>query len=78
MGAKEHANACERGLGRIKQQRAKLSRAQTFAIGQHEQSVDDSPTAPGRQYTLPMTGIDIATDNSLDNRRQQSRRKVSF
>jgi M-phase inducer tyrosine phosphatase len=32
MASKEHANACERGLGKIKQQRVKLGRAQTFAF----------------------------------------------
>ncbi len=31
MEAKEHAQACERGLGKVKQ-RSKLMRAQTFAL----------------------------------------------
>lgn len=62
MAAQEHANACERGLGRIKQQRAKLSRAQTFAFGQHGQLMDESPTASGRQRSGLMSGMDIAAD----------------
>ena len=74
MGAQEHANACERGLGRIKQQRAKLSRAQTFAFGQHGQQKDDSPTASGRQCSGLMTGMDIAADVNSVSRRMQSRR----
>ncbi|CAF9929489.1 cell division cycle- protein [Imshaugia aleurites] len=78
MGAQEHANACERGLGRIKQQRAKLSRAQTFAFGQHEQQVDDSPTASSRQSDSLITRIDIAVDAETFSRRMQSRRMVSF
>ena len=78
MAAKEHVNACERGLGRIKQQRAKLSRAQTFAFGQHGQQIDDSPTASGRQCSPLMTGMDIAVDDQTVSRRMASRRMVSF
>ena len=78
MDAKEHTNACERGLGRIKQQRGKLSRAQTFAFGQHEQHMDDSPTASGRQCSTLMSGMDIAADDESISRRVQSRRMVSF
>lgn len=78
MGAQEHANACERGLGRIKQQRAKLSRAQTFAFGQHGQQVDDSPTASGGQSSSLMTGMEMAVDAEAILRRMQSRRMVSF
>ncbi|KAK2743297.1 cell division cycle- protein [Onygenales sp. PD_40] len=43
MAAKEHAFACERGLGKVKQ-RSKLARAQTFAFGQHSPQMEDSPT----------------------------------
>lgn len=78
MAAKEHANARERGLGRIKQQRAKLSRAQTFAFGQHAQQTDNSPTASSRHSTSLMTGVDMAVDVSTISRRMQSRRMVSL
>lgn len=47
MDAKEHAYTCEREMGRLRQNRTKLSRAHTYAIGQHGQ-IDDSPTAPSR------------------------------
>lgn len=77
MADKEHANACERGLGRIKQQRRKLSRAQTFAFGQHGQQIHDSPTASGRQSSSLMAGMDIATDQGSISGRMQSRRMVS-
>ncbi|KAL4895402.1 hypothetical protein BDV59DRAFT_154442 [Aspergillus ambiguus] len=43
MNAKEHEYACERGLGKVKQ-RSKLSRAQTFAFGEHSPQMEDSPT----------------------------------
>ncbi|KAF2268479.1 Rhodanese-like protein [Lojkania enalia] len=46
MDAKEHENACERGMNKLRQ-RSKLSRAQTFAFGQSCQ-MEDSPTAVGR------------------------------
>ena len=44
MSDANHATACERGLGKLRQPRAKLGRAQTFAFGQHPQ-LDSSPTA---------------------------------
>lgn len=79
MDAKEHVTACERGLGRMKQQRAKLSRAQTFAFGQHNQPMDDSPTAPNRQCSSLIMGMDISIDQHLDSaNRLLSRRMASY
>lgn len=46
MDDKEHAYTCEREMGRLRQNRTKFSRAQTFAFGQGQ--MDDSPTAPAR------------------------------
>lgn len=71
MAAKEHENACERGLGKIKQQRAKLGRAKTFAFGQSHQPVDDSPTAPNRQCSSLLIGMEAATDRLIDLRQMQ-------
>ena len=45
MADKTHAGACERGLGRLR--RGKLTRAQTFAFGQRDSGVEESPTAMG-------------------------------
>ncbi|MCJ1468833.1 cell division cycle- protein [Pseudocyphellaria aurata] len=79
MAAKEHANACERGLGKIKQQRTKLSRAQTFAFGDHTLPMDDSPTAPNRQCSSTlMMGMEISVDRHLDSGRLPSRRMASY
>ena len=78
MADKEHENACERGLGRMKQQRTKLCRAQTFAFGSRDQQNNDSPTAAGRQSNILMAGMDIAADDGSVSRRMQSRRLVSF
>ncbi|KAI9789865.1 MAG: cell division cycle- protein [Piccolia ochrophora] len=46
MGAEEHAETCEREMGKLR--RKKLSRAQTFAFGQQSEQMSESPTAPGR------------------------------
>lgn len=78
MAAKEHENACERGLGKIKQQRAKLGRAQTFAFGQCNQPMEDSPTAPNRKCSTLMIGMEIASDHHQDPRRMLSRRMASY
>ena len=80
MAAKEHANACERGLGKMKQQRVKLSRAQTFAFGQHNQAMDDSPTTSNRHCSTAMMGMDMAIDRQLDSLRPyaHSRRMQSY
>jgi M-phase inducer tyrosine phosphatase len=63
MEAKEHAQACELGLGKVKQ-RSKLVRAQTFAFGQHSPSMDSSPTAPCRAG--PEVNMDMDMDISFD------------
>ena len=77
MNDKEHALACERGLGRIKQQRQKLSRAQTFAFGQHDQSLDESPSAPSRHCSDFVMGMDISVDQQF-NQQMHSRRMASY
>jgi M-phase inducer tyrosine phosphatase len=76
MDAKEHANTCEREMGRLRQGRTKLSRAQTFAFGQGQ--IEDSPTAQGRSKTtggdLLMTGM---ASPMLGYDRPQARRVIS-
>ena len=47
MDAKEHENACERGMNKLRH-RSKLNRAQTFAFGQQSCQMEDSPTAVSR------------------------------
>lgn len=62
MAAQEHAHACERGLGKVKQ-RSKLLRAQTFAFGQNSLPMDDSPTANHRIRQDPSAmDIDLPFD----------------
>ncbi|KAI8938932.1 hypothetical protein NX059_004787 [Plenodomus lindquistii] len=74
MDAKEHEQSCERGLNKLKQ-RAKLSRAQTFAFGQHSCQMEDSPTALGRTKS----GGNIFTLGGDDSGRiGASRRMASY
>lgn len=44
MEHKDFELACEKGMGKLKQ-RAKLGRAQTFAFGQRDSQMEDSPTS---------------------------------
>lgn len=76
MGAKEHANTCEREMGRLRQ-RTKLSRAQTFAFGQHGLRNDDSPTGPSRVSHEVMMGFD-SPDADSEQRRSHARRMASY
>lgn len=80
MDAKEHAYTCEREMGRLRQNRTKFGRAQTFAFGQ--QGVDDSPTAPNRSKTTGSTDLlmmdTMSTSPMLAYDRGHARRQVSY
>ncbi|PBP27713.1 rhodanese-like domain-containing protein [Diplocarpon rosae] len=84
MDAKEHAYTCEREMGRLRQNRTKLGRAQTFAFGTHQ--IDDSPTAPNRSRSnagedLMMAGMDSSpmfASPVLGYDRGLSRRMVTY
>jgi M-phase inducer tyrosine phosphatase len=71
MDDTNHVKTCEREMGRLRQQRKGLSRAQTFAFGQCDRSVDDSPTAParanGRGLGSRMLGRDIMQDIDIES-----------
>ncbi|KAF4989701.1 hypothetical protein FDECE_14616 [Fusarium decemcellulare] len=47
MSDEAHQRTCEREMGRLKSRKG-LGRAATFAFGQREHCVDESPTAPSR------------------------------
>ncbi|KAH0564906.1 hypothetical protein GP486_001705 [Trichoglossum hirsutum] len=74
MGAKEHANTCEREMGKFRH-RSKLNRAQTFAFGQQ---MDDSPTAACKGYSDSMMMATEPPDSSFDSRRVHTRRMASY
>ncbi|KAJ6788022.1 hypothetical protein PWT90_01134 [Aphanocladium album] len=48
MSDEKHQRTCEREMGRLKARKGGLSRAQTFAFGQRDHCVNDSPTGPSR------------------------------
>ncbi|KAF4835841.1 M-phase inducer phosphatase [Colletotrichum tropicale] len=52
MSDEAHQRTCERELGRLKNPRKQFSRAQTFAFGERESCVEQSPTAPPRPSGL--------------------------
>jgi M-phase inducer tyrosine phosphatase len=74
MAAKEHANACEREMGKFRH-RSKLNRAQTFAFGQQ---MDDSPTAAGKGFNDTMMMGTVPSDNTFDSKRVHTRRMASY
>ncbi len=77
MHAKEHEHACEKGMNKLRQ-RAKLSRAQTFAFGQQNFQVDDSPTASGRLQGCNILPPAIGLESPFDSRRLHARRMASY
>jgi len=79
MNAAEHVNTCEREMGRLRQNRRGLGRAQTFAFGQQSPSVQDSPTAPGRANSRTLDNSDMLSASPLvGHDRSHARRMVSF
>lgn len=76
MGAEEHANTCEREMGKLQQKRKGLGRAKTFAFGHRDSMVDASPTAPVRRYEhdspIMMIGNSPILGNSRSPRRMAS------
>jgi M-phase inducer tyrosine phosphatase len=75
MDAKEHENACERGMNKLRQ-RSKLNRAQTFAFGQHSCQMEDSPTAIGRSKSGGI--LTLGDDMFTLGRIGASRRMASY
>ncbi|KAI1819831.1 M-phase inducer phosphatase [Xylaria intraflava] len=78
MGAKEHANTCERELGKLQQKRKGLGRAKTFAFGHREPIMFESPTTPGRVVEHPSPSMMIGNSPILGNYRSPARRMASY
>ncbi|KAI1749435.1 rhodanese-like domain-containing protein [Xylaria castorea] len=77
MDAEEHANTCERELGKLQQKRKGIGRAKTFAFGHHEPMMFDSPTAPGRAVGRSSTDMMIGNSPILGDYRSP-RRMISY
>ncbi|KAM3560986.1 hypothetical protein MY1884_002631 [Beauveria asiatica] len=75
MSDEKHQRTCEREMGRLKARKGGFSRAQTFAFGQRDHCVDDSPTAPSR----PPTSRQFPTMGSFSPiERTHTRRMASY
>ncbi len=79
MNAAEHVNTCEREMNRLRQGRRGLGRAQTYAFGQQDPGLQDSPTAPGRVNARDrdITRV-LGASPCLSGDRGPARRMVSF
>lgn len=78
MDAAEHAFTCEREMGRLRQNRKGLSRAATFACGQTDRYMNDSPTAPGRGQTREDISMMVGASPILGSERCHARRMASY
>ncbi|KAI3323347.1 M-phase inducer phosphatase [Xylariaceae sp. AK1471] len=78
MDAEEHANTCERELGKLQQKRKGLGRAKTFAFGHREPMMFESPTAPGRVVEHPSPDMMIGNSPILGDYRSPARRMASY
>lgn len=76
MSDEKHQRTCEREMGRLKSRKG-LGRAQTFAFGQREHCVDQSPTAPARPSSRHAR-IDMIGDSPILGERNQTRRMASY
>ncbi|KAI1103927.1 hypothetical protein F4804DRAFT_213286 [Jackrogersella minutella] len=78
MGAEEHANTCEREMGKLQQRRKGLGRAKTFAFGYRDSMVDASPTASARCHEHDDNVMMIGNSPILGNSRSPARRMASY
>ncbi|GAP92024.2 putative M-phase inducer phosphatase [Rosellinia necatrix] len=78
MGAEEHANTCERELGKLQQKRKGIGRAKTYAFGHHEPTIFDSPTGPGRGGQRSTSDMMIGNSPILGDYRSPGRRLISY
>ncbi|CAH0049552.1 unnamed protein product [Clonostachys solani] len=77
MSDEKHQRTCEREMGRLKARKG-FSRAQTFAFGQREHCVDESPTAPGRPNSRSTHLSIIGQSPILGDRSVHTRRMASY
>lgn len=78
MNAAEHVNTCEREMGRLRQNRRGLGRAQTYAFGEQDRSLQDSPTGPSRLSLRERDFSKLLGASPLGPERLPARRMVTF
>jgi len=78
MSSKEHENACERGMAKVKK-RGKLSRAQTYAFGQSAVRAVEPLTRPITAAPQLLDSMDIDFGQSITiNNHPMPRRLESY
>ncbi|KAF5025022.1 hypothetical protein F66182_2890 [Fusarium sp. NRRL 66182] len=78
MSDEAHQRTCEREMGRLKSRKG-LSRAATFAFGQREPCVDESPTAPSRPQSRNLSApISLLGASPIIGERSHARRMASY
>ncbi|KJZ78345.1 hypothetical protein HIM_02383 [Hirsutella minnesotensis 3608] len=76
MSDEKHQRTCEREMGRLKARKG-LGRAQTFAFGQREPCINDSPTGPGRP-TSRLSSFMTLGHSPAFGERSPARRMASY
>lgn len=76
MSDAKHQRTCEREMGRLKARKG-FGRAQTFAFGQREACVNDSPTAPSRPNARH-DPIAMIGNSPILGERSHARRMASY
>ncbi|KAF4983765.1 hypothetical protein FZEAL_888 [Fusarium zealandicum] len=78
MSDEAHQRTCEREMGRLKSRKG-LNRAATFAFGQREPCVDESPTAPSRPQSRQLRApITMFGNSPILVDRSHARRMASY
>ncbi|KAI2619263.1 hypothetical protein GGR54DRAFT_136382 [Hypoxylon sp. NC1633] len=78
MGAEEHANTCEREMGKLQQKRKGLGRAKTFAFGHRDSMMDGSPVPSTRRHEHQSPIMMIGNSPILGSNRSPARRMASY
>lgn len=76
MSDEKHQRTCEREMGRLKARKG-LGRSQTFAFGQRESCIHDSPTAPSRPNSRN-SSLAMLANSPIAVDRSHSRRMASY
>ncbi|KAL7946455.1 hypothetical protein V8C42DRAFT_36850 [Trichoderma barbatum] len=80
MSDEKHQRTCEREMGRLKA-RKPFGRAQTFAFGQRNTSLHDSPTGPSRPHSRNVNAspsVSSLIDSPIPGDRTTTRRMASY
>lgn len=80
MSDEKHQRTCEREMGRLKARKT-FGRAQTFAFGQRDTCLHDSPTGPPRPQSRnvnPSPALHSTAESPVFGERAQTRRMASY